>query len=225
MWLLRTAIYWVCQCIGTRKTAKRKAESKWRAVKMPEKKRNQLVKTICHNKGVTSVKLAEKMNADRSFVGRFVREATVRTYKRIRRPQLKPRLEQRQKTECGKNKAETPILCHTGREMDPLAFPQLHPIEDFWVLLKQEVDKDGWNPKMKTFWQVLSLPYLTKPSGETLWKMSLVFLYLLIKCLQSQQPRFWEGLGSVFTILAGMPSEAWSCRRRPTRESLRTSRF
>ena len=72
---------------------------------MPEKKRNQLVNlTICDNKGVTSVKLAEKMNADRSFVGRFVREAADRTYKRIRRPQLRPRLEQRQKWECGKNK-------------------------------------------------------------------------------------------------------------------------
>ena len=61
-----------------------------------KKKRNQLVKTltICDNKGVTSIKLA-KMNADGSFVGRFVREAAVRTYKRIRRPEFRQRLEQR----------------------------------------------------------------------------------------------------------------------------------
>ena len=39
-------IYRVCQCIQKRKTAKRKAESGQRVVKMPEKKRNQLVKAI-----------------------------------------------------------------------------------------------------------------------------------------------------------------------------------
>ena len=40
------AIYRVCQCIEKRKTAKRKAESGRRAVKMPEKKRSQLVQAI-----------------------------------------------------------------------------------------------------------------------------------------------------------------------------------
>ena len=68
--LPRAAMYRVCQCIETRKTAKRKAESGRRAVQMPEKKRNQLVKTICDKKGVTSMKLDGKMNADRPFVGR-----------------------------------------------------------------------------------------------------------------------------------------------------------
>ena len=73
-----------------KKTAKGKAESGQRAVQMPEKKRNQLVQTIWDKKGVTSVKLAEKMimSADRSFVDRIVREAAVRTYTRIRRPEL-----------------------------------------------------------------------------------------------------------------------------------------
>ena len=77
--LPRAAIYRVCQCIETRKTAERKAESGRRTVQMPEKKRNQLVKTIWDKKGVTSMKLAEKMNADRSFVDRIVREAAVKT--------------------------------------------------------------------------------------------------------------------------------------------------
>ena len=69
---------------------------------MPEKKRNQLAKTVWDKKGVTSMKLAEKMNADvdRSFVNRIVREAAVGTYTRIRRPELRPELEQRQKMDC-----------------------------------------------------------------------------------------------------------------------------
>ena len=49
-------------------------------LKMPEKKGNQLVNTIGDKKGVASMKLAVKMNADRSFVSRIAREA-VRTYK------------------------------------------------------------------------------------------------------------------------------------------------
>ena len=36
---------------------------------MREKKRNQLAKTICDKKGVTSMKLATEMNADRFSVG------------------------------------------------------------------------------------------------------------------------------------------------------------
>ena len=43
-----------------KQTAKRKAESGRRSVKMPEKKSNQLVKTICDKKGVTSMKLAAR---------------------------------------------------------------------------------------------------------------------------------------------------------------------
>ena len=84
-----------------------------------------LVKTICDKKGVTSMKLAEMMNADRSFVGRIVRdsEAAVRTYKRIRRPEFRPELEQRQKKECGKERTETPILSPTSMEMGPLTAP------------------------------------------------------------------------------------------------------
>ena len=102
--LPRAAIYRVCQCIETRKTAERKTESGRGAVQMPEKKRNQLVKTIWDKKGVTSMKLAEKMNADRSFVDKIVREAAVETYTRIRRPEFRPELEQRQKMDCGKDK-------------------------------------------------------------------------------------------------------------------------
>ena len=45
---------------------------------MPEKNKNQLVKTIWDKKGVTSMKLAEEMNADRPvFVDRIVREAAI----------------------------------------------------------------------------------------------------------------------------------------------------
>ena len=69
------------------------------------------------------MKLAEKMNADRSFVDRIVREAAVKTYTRIRRPEFRPELEQRQKMDCGKDKG---IIAHfepTGVEMDPLAVP------------------------------------------------------------------------------------------------------
>ena len=86
--LPRAAIYRVCQCIETRKTAERKAESGRGAVQMPEKKRNQLVKTIWDKKGVTSMKLDGKMNADRSLVDRIVREAAVKTYTRIRPTEL-----------------------------------------------------------------------------------------------------------------------------------------
>ena len=52
--------YRVCQCIETRKTAKRKAESGRRELNLPdfEKKRNQLIQTICDKKEVTSMKLA-----------------------------------------------------------------------------------------------------------------------------------------------------------------------
>ena len=82
MGLPRVTIYRVCHCIETRKIARRKAESGRRAVKMPEKKRNRLVKTIRDKKGVTSMKLAEKMNAGRSFVGRIVRKTADKTYKR-----------------------------------------------------------------------------------------------------------------------------------------------
>ena len=94
MGLPRAAVYRVCQCTETRKTAKRKAESGRQAVQMPQKKRIQLVKTIWDKKKVTSMKLAEKMNADRSFVDRIVREAAVRTYMRIWRPEFRPELEQ-----------------------------------------------------------------------------------------------------------------------------------
>ena len=55
-------LYRVCQCIETRNTTKSKAVSGRRAVKMPEKKRNQLCKAVCDKKGVTSMKLAAKMN-------------------------------------------------------------------------------------------------------------------------------------------------------------------
>ena len=43
------------------------------------------------------MKLAEKMNADMSFVDRIVGEAAVRTYTTIRRPEFRPELEQRRK--------------------------------------------------------------------------------------------------------------------------------
>ena len=56
------AIYRVCQCIDKRRTAKRKAESGRRAVKMQEK--NQLIKAISVKEGVTPKKLAANLNVD-----------------------------------------------------------------------------------------------------------------------------------------------------------------
>ena len=53
-------------------------------------------------KGDTSMILAATMNSDRFFVGRMVRKAALRTYKRIRRPEFRPQLEQRKKRNCGK---------------------------------------------------------------------------------------------------------------------------
>ena len=105
--LPRAAIYRVCQCIETRKTSEIKAKSGRGAVQMTEKKRNQLVKTIWDKKVVTSMKLAEKMNAERSLVDRIVREAAVKTYTSIRHPEFRPELEQRprQKMDCGKEKS------------------------------------------------------------------------------------------------------------------------
>ena len=114
------AIYRVCQCIETRKTAERKAESGRRTVQMPEKKRNQLVKTIWDKKGVTSMKVAEKMNADRSFVlrGRLLLGHT-------REPDVLSLGQSWNRGKIGiveRTRAETPILSPTGVEMDPLAF-------------------------------------------------------------------------------------------------------
>ena len=121
--LPRAAIYRVCQCIETRKTAERKAESGRGAVQMPEKKRNQLVKTIRDKKGVTSMKLAGKMNADRSFVDRIVREAVVKTYTRITPPELGQSWNRGKRWIVERTRAEMPILSPTGVEMDPLAVP------------------------------------------------------------------------------------------------------
>ena len=70
------------------------------------------------------MKLAEKMNADRSFVDKIVREvAAVRTYTRIRRPEFRPELEQRQRGIVERTRTETTILRPTGEELDPLAVP------------------------------------------------------------------------------------------------------
>ena len=68
------------------------------------------------------MKLAEEMNADRSFVDRIVRKA-VKTYTRIRRPEFRPEREQRQKLDCGKDKGRNAHFEPTGVEMDPLAVP------------------------------------------------------------------------------------------------------
>ena len=90
---------------------------------MTEKKRNQLVKTIWDKKGVTSMKLAEKMKADRSWVDRIVREAAVKIYTRTRHPEFRPELEQRQKMDCGKEKGRNAHFEPICVEKDPLAVP------------------------------------------------------------------------------------------------------
>ena len=90
-------IYRVCQCLEKRKTAKRRAESRRRAVQMPEKKTNQLVKAIYEKEGVTSKKPAANLNVDRFFGDQIVRDASVMTYRRALCPEFSPELVQRQK--------------------------------------------------------------------------------------------------------------------------------
>ena len=87
-----------------KKNRKKKGRKRMTSNKNARKEEEPACQNLCANNGVTSVKLAGKINADRSFVGRFVREAAVRTYKRIRRPKFRPRLEERQKSERGKSK-------------------------------------------------------------------------------------------------------------------------
>ena len=83
MGLPRATNYRVCRCtaLETRHTTRSKAESGRRAVKMPEKKRKQLVKSVCDKNGVTSMKMAAQMNVD-SFDNRILMEADVTTYKK-----------------------------------------------------------------------------------------------------------------------------------------------
>ena len=80
-----------------------------------------------------------------------VEEAGVRTYKKIRRPEFRPELEQRRKWECGKDKGRnTDIEPHWRRDGHSCC-PVSPPIDDIWGVLKQEVYKEGWDPKMKRF--------------------------------------------------------------------------
>ena len=97
-----------------KKTAKRKAESGWWA----EYKRNQLIKTICNKKGVTSLSwLAAKMTADRSFVGRIVRKAILLGHTRESRcPEFRPELEQMQKRDCEKEGKKQPFEPHRRKD-------------------------------------------------------------------------------------------------------------
>ena len=153
-------------------------------LKMPEKKGNQLVNTIGDKKGVASMKLAVKMNVDRSFVSRIAREA-VRTYK----ISLGQSWTEAKKGVWKEKGAATPISSPTSVVMDVLLSHNfiLSWFFFFWGggVLKQEINKGGWDPKLK---------------------------------------RFWEVLGSVWSILAGMSStsKAWCWRRGPTWGWLRT---
>ena len=160
MGLLRAAIYRVCQCIGTRKTTK--AESKWRAVKMPEKKRNQLVKT---GPSVTTRESPEwnwlkrwmltgPSSADlwgRLLLG-HTRESDVlglsQGWNRGKRWNVQK-----------KTRAEPPILSSTGVEIDPLAVPQLHPIEDFWFFFSsRKLTRMAGTPKWRGFERFCPFP-------------------------------------------------------------------
>ena len=104
-----------------KKTAKRKAESGRRAVKMPEKKRYQLVQAIYDKEGVNSKKLAAHLNVDRFFVDTIV--TAVMTYGRAIGPELSPELEQRQKRAFRKNRAKTSILSPNSVQADPFEVP------------------------------------------------------------------------------------------------------
>ena len=105
-----------------RKTKGRKRTVSRTYVKMPEKKRHQVVKAIYDKEGVTSKKLAANLNVDKFFVDRTVREAAVMTYRRAIGPEFSPELEQRQKRGMSKM-GQTSILSPSGVELDPLAVP------------------------------------------------------------------------------------------------------
>ena len=120
----RDTICRVCQCLEKRKTAKRKAESGRRAVKMPGKKRNQLVQAIYDKEGVTSKKLAAHLNVDRFFVDRIVREAAVMTYRRaIGVLSLAQSWNRGKRGHVKRNRAKTSILSPTSVQADPFEVP------------------------------------------------------------------------------------------------------
>ena len=145
------AIYRVCQCIEKRKTAKRKAESGRRAVKMPVKKRNQLVKAILDKEGVTSKKLAANLNVNRFFVDRIAREAAVMTYRRAIGPEFSQELEQRQKRACRKKMGQNihfkPYRHRGGPSCSLITLLYC----GFLGVHQQEVEKGGLDPKINRF--------------------------------------------------------------------------
>ena len=97
------------------------------------------------------MKLAEKMNAARFFVGRILREAAVRTYTRIRRPEIRPELEQREKRDCGKDKGRNAHFEPHRRRDGHACCPETSSYRGVLWHPQQEVEKECWDPKMNKF--------------------------------------------------------------------------
>ena len=96
------------------------------------------------------------MNAERYFARKLLKEAAVRTYKRIRRPQFKPELEQRRKRECGKDKGRNTHFEPHRRRDGPSCCPVTSSYRRYLGCpqLNREVDKGSRRlepKKMKRF--------------------------------------------------------------------------
>ena len=117
------AIYRVCQCIEKRKTAKRKAESGRQAVKMPEKKRSQLVQAIylgSHLKETGSKFECWQVLCRRNCEGGC---SAVMTYRRAIGPDFSQELEQRQERACQKKIGQNILLEPHRRRGGPSCSP------------------------------------------------------------------------------------------------------
>ena len=91
------------------------------------------------------MKLAAKINAGTFFVDRIVREAAVRTSKRIRNPDFRPEQEQRQKRKCGKDNGRNAHFEPHQRRDGPLAVSRnfmLWRTFGVFSLTRQEVAMD-----------------------------------------------------------------------------------
>ena len=84
---------------------------------------------------------------------RNLRKAGVTTHKGSKVLSLAQRRNRGRRGHVNRTWAEISHLCPTSIEVDPLAVPKLRLIEDFWGVLKQEVDKTDRDPKMKRIWK------------------------------------------------------------------------
>ena len=148
----RAAIYRVCQCIETRN---RKKKGRKRTTSSTDARKEEEPARQDHpeQEGSHLNETGWKMNADRSFVDKIVREAAVKTsYTRIRRPEFRPELEQRQKMDCGKDKGRNAHFEPHWRRDGASYCPVTSSYQGF-LWCPEEVDKEGWDPNKNRFWE------------------------------------------------------------------------